>query len=70
MEQEPKTLNEMLKKVVDLYGDSSAFKTKKAKRLHLLESPPWISHSLVGARCSQYERQGSCLVALVHSFFN
>ena len=31
MEQEPKTLNEMLKKVVDLYGDSSAFKTKKAK---------------------------------------
>jgi hypothetical protein len=31
MEQEPKTLNEMLKNVVDLYGDSPAFKTKKAK---------------------------------------
>ncbi|MBU1204483.1 MAG: long-chain fatty acid--CoA ligase, partial [Nanoarchaeota archaeon] len=31
MEQEPKTLNEMLKKVIGLYGDSPAFKTKKAK---------------------------------------
>ncbi len=31
MKQEPKTLNEMLKNVIDLYGDSPAFKTKKAK---------------------------------------
>ena len=31
MEQEPKTLIEMLKNVVDLYGDSPAFKTKKGK---------------------------------------
>ncbi len=31
MEQQPKTLNEMLKNVVGLYADSSAFKTKKAK---------------------------------------